>query len=721
MTLTPITTRALAFVLPAAAGLVVVALVLAQANEPASVASTASIDDRPALADELTTGSIGKSLPDSAAVETASVEPPVPAAVVPSAAAKDKAPAIVADRGSDAFREALALVVGGEHAAAHALARGLADDTERRTVQWAAIYYGGGAIDHESVIGFSADAPAFSDTSVFRTRLEQALTRADAAGADIIRILGGATPNTVDARIALALAYVEDGQRERAARIARDLWTTRPLARGEEDKLLNRLGDLLTADDHWDRAVYLMMHDRASGVERLMQHFDEAQRSLAVARNAVSRNAKNAKALLDAVDASLTDHPVFLFSRAQRARQFELWEDAVAWLNRAGGEPPEAAEWWHERRLLARQLIARREFKLAYDAVAGFEEGPEGRLVEARFHAGWIAFSFLADPATALTHFEQMREISTLPDSVAQSLYWAARAKRALGDTPGANEAFADAARNGKTYYGLLARAALGIGGVDLHGPPEWRQGEAEFEATEVVQAVRLLSRNGQSAKALPLLRSFALGLDEGSQLLLAARLARELGAHDLAIQIADTADRRGTPLDPFNFPSEAMPNTTLAEVDLAAVYAVARQESRFRVDAVSSAGARGLMQLMPATAKETAEKIGVEYSPSRLTSDGAYNALLGSTYLAAQLQRFDGSLVLAAAAYNAGAGNAQRWIAAYGDPREEIVDPVVWVELIPFEETRKYVQRVLANYLVYRARLGRDDITMSEALRRIE
>jgi len=146
----------------------------------------------------------------------------------------------------------------------------------------------------------------------------------------------------------------------------------------------------------------------------------------------------------------------------------------------------------------------------------------------------------------------------------------------------------------------------------------------------------------------------------------------------------------------------------------------VARQESRFQIDAVSSAGARGLMQLMPATAEETAGKLGVDYSKSRLTSDAEYNALLGSTYLKAQLERFDGSLILAAAAYNAGGGNANKWMRTFGDPRSDTIDPVVWIELIPVLETRTYVKRVVGNYLVYRARFGKDDISISEVLRQI-
>jgi soluble lytic murein transglycosylase len=621
---------------------------------------------------------------------------------------------------SATFRKTLDAVVSGEVVAAYELARSLPNEIERRTIQWAAIYHGGGKVDYASVLKFSQDAPAFVDISVFKTRLEQALTRADADGAEIIRLLGGAMPNTIDAQIALALAYVEDGQRERGARIARTIWTENFLDRQTENTVHKKLGALLDRDAHWDRAVRLMMHDRASGVERLLPYMSAAQKSLAVARNAVSRNAKDAKKLLDNVDPAYRSHPVFLFSRAQRARQFELWDDAVAWLNKSKGEVPEAAEWWYERRTLTRRLLALGKNKLAYKAAAGYREGPEGRLVEAHFHAGWIALAFLDDAGTAAGHFDTMRGFSTLPDSVAQAHYWLGRAKLALGDKLGSNEAYATAARHGTVYYGLLARAELGMKGVHLRSMPAWQQSEAVFESREIVRAVRLLADNGQWAMAVPLLRSFAEGLQDGGELLLAARLAQAIGAHHLAISIADTADRRGFPLDLFSFPKDGLPSGQLASIDKAAVYAIAKQESYFQADAVSSSGARGLMQLMPATAKETAAKVGVAYSKSRLTSDPTYNALLGSTYLAAQLQRFEGSLVLAAAAYNAGGGNANKWITAFGDPRSDEVDPVIWVELIPFQETRKYVQRVLGNYLVYRTRLGQDDMSLRQALRRI-
>lgn len=632
------------------------------------------------------------------------------------------APAIDA-KGSEAFRKVLEVLRDGDAAAAYAQARELPSDVERRTIQWASIYFHPGTIDYQSVQRFAADAPEFAAAAVYRTRTEQALARVDELAPDaVIAALGnGAVPNTVDGQIMLARAYLAEGDTDRATSLTRSLWIDHFLSQGQEKLVLERLGSLIDAESHWKRAVHLMMHDRARGSERLLPHLTEAQKSLVVARAAVSRNANNAKALLDAVDPSLQDHPVFIFSRAQRARQFELWESAVDWFDKAPEVLPDAAEWWYERRTLVRQLLEVGEPGLAYRAAAGYSRGPEGRLVEAHFHAGWIALSFLDNAEAARTHFTAMAGLATLPDSVTQANYWLARANIKLGDTDAAQAAFATAARYGTVYYGQLARAELGEAGVDIRPLPDWQQSQSLFDASPVVQAVRLLAENGQTQMALPLLRHHGAALGTGGELLLAAQLAQEIGAHHLAISIANTADQKGMPLDLFSFPEEGLPANARLAADRAAVYAITRQESMFQVDAVSSAGARGLMQLMPGTARDVARQVGVDYSPGRLVTDGAYNALLGSTYLQAQLDRYDGSLVLAAAAYNAGPGNANKWIRAYGDPRLANVDPVIWVELIPFQETRTYVKRVLGNYLVYRERLGGSRVTLQQALRTIE
>ncbi|WP_375451728.1 transglycosylase SLT domain-containing protein [uncultured Devosia sp.] len=623
-------------------------------------------------------------------------------------------------QGSADFRAVLAVLDGGDGAEAYGLARALHSATERRAVQWAAINFHGEAIDYPSVARFAADAPGFAAPAFYQTRLEQSLAEAKPAGAEVIARLGGTVPNTADARIMLAQAYLADGQSERATGLARTLWTEEFLSVEQEKQVLDTLGGLLNREAHWARAVHLMMHDRAAGSERLLAFLNAGQQSLVVARAAVSRNDADAKTRLDAVDPAYQNHPVFVFSRAQRARQFELWDSAIDWLAKAQGELPDAAEWWYERRTLMRALLNIGKPELAYKAAAGFTQGPDGRLVEAQFQAGFIALSFLKDAAAAKGHFVEMRRHSTLPDSITQANYWLARAEVALGDSAGAKAAYAVAAEHGTVYYGLLARAALGKSGVDLRPLPAWQASETLFEANEVIRAVRLLAANGHSAWAVPLLRYHAQGLKTGGELLLAARLAQAIGAHHLAIAIAGDADKLGFALDVFSFPQDGLPADTPLHADRAAVYAITRQESMFQVDAISPVGARGLMQLMPGTAEDTARKIGVDYSAARLTSDPAYNALLGSSYLGTQLARYEGSLLLAAAAYNAGPGNASKWLGAYGDPRAETVDPVVWVELIPFQETRKYVQRVLGNYLVYRQRLGDGDMTITQALRTI-
>ncbi|MBU1174909.1 MAG: lytic transglycosylase domain-containing protein [Alphaproteobacteria bacterium] len=650
-----------------------------------------------------------------AALAQQPVDPVVTTAVQPAP------PIARAGMGSPAFAAALGQLLAGDAPGAYAAARGLADSVERRTIQWAAIRFGEG-VDAETVLDFAAEAPDYDFSSTYRSRLEVVIDLETADKDTIIRLLGGQMPRSLDAQIALAEAYLADGQTERAARIARAIWVEDFLSDDGEKKVEARLGALLTQQDYWDRAVHLLMHDRAAGAERIFGHLTPAQQSLARARIAVSRQSAGAAALIDGVDPALGGHPLFFFTKAQWRRDAGDLEGAVAALDQVtSGNVPDAAEFWYERRLIVRRALAEGKPDLAYRAAAHYIAGPEGRLVEARFHAGWVALAYLNDASLAAPHFAAMAGLSTLPDSITQARYWLGRAEEARGDMAAAKLSFEIAARYNHLYYGQLAREALGQNAVSVHPLPDWRGRETIFDRMELVRAVRLLSANGQNAMAEPLVRRLGYVVSEPGDFVLAARLAQEINAHNIAILIADRADQLGHTLDLFHFPKDGIPDgTQLALSDAAAVYAVARQESNFDVDAVSASGARGLMQLMPSTAEDVARQLGLAYSSERLTSDAAYNLLLGSSYLGTQLKRFDNSLVLAAAAYNGGGGNVITWLELYGDPRRADVDAVSWVETIPFIETRRYVQKVMANYLIYRARLGYAELGMQEALKRL-
>ncbi|MCB9993651.1 MAG: lytic transglycosylase domain-containing protein [Hyphomicrobiaceae bacterium] len=634
----------------------------------------------------------------------------------------DASGAIDAPTYSAAFSSALDLIEGGKYADAYQRARGFTNDLERRAIQWAAIYYGNGEVDYDAVRRFAADAPDMGSQSLFKTRLEQSLIRLDPGPAEVIALLGGQMPILTDAQIALARAYVSDGQVDRGFRIAAQVWANEFLDRDQEALILGEFAPRFSNEVNWQRAVHLLMNDRASAVERMWALLTPQQQTLAKARIAVARKQADAASLLRQVDPAYRDHPLYYFSLGQLARRSGDLVGAVADFNAVGNrELPDSAEWWYERRYLARQLMDAGKYQDAYAVTAGYNNGPDGRVVDANFHAGWIALEFLHNPAAAAPHFQRMIQLSTLESTITKSNYWLGRALSALGDQAGATAAFRKAAAYPTSYYGVLALYRLGQTDFAMRPLPNAEGRMALFENRELVRIVHLFADAGRPKMAEPLVTRLVYSVTDPGDMVLVARLGQSLGAHNLAVLMADVADERGVALDLFNFPRDGVPSANeLTGIDPAAVYAIARQESHFDFDIVSPAGARGLMQLMPATAEETARALGVAYSLQRLTADPEYNALLGSSYLRRQLSRYGNSLILAAAAYNGGAGNVNKWIAQYGNPANPGVDPVVWIEEIPFEETRNYVQRVVANFIHYRARLGLPQMTVAEVLRGI-
>ena len=326
--------------------------------------------------------------------------------------------------------------------------------------------------------------------------------------------------------------------------------------------------------------------------------------------------------------------------------------------------------------------------------------------VDAAFHAGWIALRFLNDAPSAAKRFAVAAEAAENPLSVARAAYWQGRAAEAMGDSETAKTFYARAAAVPIAYYGQLAAQRLGETRLAFRAPAAAAKGERRDEAVSVVEA---LYADGLDDVAAALAFDAARQWRDESQLAAMADVVKRYDEAGTQVQFAKIAVMRGHPLEAMAFPSVGMPAflPLPRSADLATVYAVARQESEFIWHASSGAGAKGLMQMLPSTAVVTARRAGVDFDYARLIVDPAFNTQLGAALLGQLIEDQRGSRELAFAAYNAGPGRVAQWIAAHGDPRDGAVDLVDWIERIPFDETRDYVERVSENLGVYRQRFA--------------
>jgi soluble lytic murein transglycosylase len=407
------------------------------------------------------------------------------------------------------------------------------------------------------------------------------------------------------------------------------------------------------------------------------------------------------------VPASLRDDPGLLFERIHAERHADHIDEAAKLMLAAPRDAEKLAnpdEWWTERRLLARKLLDAKDFPRAYRLCAEHSAVSTEARIEAEFHAGWIALRFLDDPALAAPHFETMALLAHKPHSISRAAFWRGRVAEARGED--ARRFYARAAAEGETFYGQLARAKLGDEAVVLRAPAVAAEGAARGET---VRAAELLFALGEKDAARQLALESVHVLSAPEQMAALAQVIEQNGDAHTALIAGKEALHRGMAIDSLAYPVNGVPDyVALANsVSRPLVLAIARQESAFDTSAHSGAGAFGLMQMISGTARNAAHHAGVVYDEARLKSDPAFNAQLGAFHLGQLMGEYGGSHILTFAAYNAGGGNVHDWIVAYGDPRDPKVDPIDWIERIPFTETRNYVQRIVENLHVYRARLG--------------
>jgi soluble lytic murein transglycosylase len=582
-----------------------------------------------------------------------------------------------------------------------------------KVILWMDLVRPGPGRSFSELSAFLQDNPDWPSQKSLQSQAERAMPAALPAEATL-HWFHMREPLTLEGAYHLGQALLATGKKAEATAMVRKAWRERDAFDAvAESRFLSAFAKSLTADDHVARLDRLLWDNENTAALRVMSRVDAGHRALAEARMGLRGDSGKVEKLIAAVPQKLLRDPGLIYERARWRRR----HDEFATIPQLFDAPLAAIArpdlMWRELDDAARKALTRGQAKIAY-RLAKQHGAKDGTVfAEGEWLAGWIALRFLKDSAAAYTHFTRLHDGVTSSISKARGAYWAGRASDDMGNKPQAEKWYGMAARYSMTYYGQLAAQKNGHRGPLVFPPlPEpSKDDRAAFARQELAQAIEALGRVGAPEQTKPFInRMIELTTDPVEHRMI-VELASSLGRDDLTVSAAKSARAAGTDLVDYLFPVRKIAGGDGPEKAL--VLAVIRQESAFQADAISSAGARGLMQLMPATAKYTAKRVGLAYSAAKL-NDPTYNITLGRAYLAGLLVDYDGSYVLSLAGYNAGPRRVMEWMGQNRDPRREGIDVIDWVESIPIAETRNYVQRVLENLQVYRHRLGGTQLAVS-------
>ncbi len=622
------------------------------------------------------------------------------------------------------MKEAIAAARKGKTSQAEDLQKSIGDPVARKLIEWAILRSDETAsVSFNRYMTFVAENPSWPAVAMLRRRAEATLWSDRRDPAFVRAYFGKERPLTTKGKFALARALLLQGDRAGAQKLVREAWHNDDFSAELEGLALDVFKELLTAADYKARMDMRLYAEDTEDALRAANRAGGNAPAIAKARIAVIKKAANAKALLDALPAETQQDVGLTFSRVQLLRRADSATEAAELILSIRGDHGQATnsdEWWVERRLVARKLLDLGEVKTAYRIVrdAAIPTRDNYR-AEHQFTAGWIALRFLNDPATALGHFAKIGQGNNNPITLARAGYWQGRAAEALGRNGEARTHYEAAAHYSTAYYGQIARARLGHKDIVVRPPPEptpdRREAATRLELVRVVELLYAIDERDLIAGALADLGDRLP--DAGTLAAVGEVAARNKDARAMLL-LGKSALARGLALDHYAFPIVGVPEYRAIgpEIESSVVYAIARQESTFNPKIISSARAMGLMQVTPAAGRYVAKKFGAAYDEKRLLSDQTYNVQLGAAELGDLYVDYRGSHILTFAGYNAGRGRVRDWIARFGDPRDPKVDPIDWVEQIPFSETRNYVQRVLENLQVYRVRFGGGSKLLIEA-----
>ncbi|MEO8141499.1 MAG: lytic transglycosylase domain-containing protein [Sphingomicrobium sp.] len=537
-------------------------------------------------------------------------------------------------------------------------------------------------------------------------------------GSTVLAFFRTEKPRTGNGRARLAEALAAAGRTVEATNMAREAWASGDLPTADQATIAARYWASLTAADHDKRADALLFARKADEAERASAYSSPSRRAAFTARIAMQRRSADADALYRLVDAQASSDAGLLVDRIRFLKLYNNEAGARFLAARPQNfihRPADPARYIETMLSLATGAYNARQYQQAYDigrqVNGAFAPGTD---ISAQSYAirddytslvwlsGQSALSGINRPALAVQEFVNYSKGGKSLQVTSKGLYWAGRAALYAGQAAPANLYFAQAAAYPELFYGQLALERIGravpVPGAAPAPSPAQR---AAFQRNRIAQATRLLGQQGRRDEQTLFVRALGESLTNDADRVLASEYGQQIGRLDLAVWTARAARNNGSAFyyrSAFPVHTSSAPSGKMWSL----VHGITRQESSFDRAAMSRVGARGLMQLMPGTAREESGKVGVGYDLGRLTSDPSYNVMLGSSYFRRMVAQWDGNYVLAVASYNAGAGNVRKWVRNYGDPRSPSVDTLRWIEQIPFVETKGYVQRVMENTVVY-------------------
>lgn len=605
------------------------------------------------------------------------------------------------------LKEVLAALDKGDVSAAMAVRDTMKDnDIDRKLIDWLLATSGSSDVPTSFIRQTKNALANWPGQSTMAKNIESAMLSNPLSIMRLRASLGDDKPQTFQTAFALAQSYLFTQNSNKARELLLPYWHKDVLSASDESAILATFGDVLTQRDHQIRYFNMMSRDRIKSGSRLVDM--TGWEDLHSTWTSVIRRRSDAASALEALSDDDKKTAAYAFMLVDHLRKNGRDADAIKALDEL---PDNTAflinpdPWWDERRILARNVAEdNQDFETAYRLVAAQTGGEPATQVDAAFHAGWFALRGLNDGSKAAPHFKKITEIAKGKISKARGYYWLGRA---LAGTLEGEEVMRAAADLTTTYYGQLALTELETASKDTIEPESAVSPPPEFAAP--ILAAERLSAAGNPNRARLFYTNMGWSWDNPKALQAAANSAAASGDYFAALKIAKAADWRGIDVGSYTHPLGAISDATgIDPIDHALAYSIARQESEFNTAAVSSANAQGLLQVLPGTAREMANRIDIPYESSKLTTDANYNAWLGVAYLNQQIDRFGGSYILTFAAYNAGPSRAKEWIDRFGDPRGKKLNEVIdWVEKIPFPETRSYVQRIMENLQVYKTKLG--------------